>query len=78
VADVYDALTSRRVYKEAYGHERTRSMMIGEAGTHFDPVMIDAFIAQERHFMAVRQQYADADDAVPPTEEKILDAAAAH
>ena len=37
VADVYDALTSRRVYKEAYSHERTKSMIIDETGTHFDP-----------------------------------------
>ena len=78
LADVYDALTSRRVYKEAYSHERTKSMMIGEAGTHFDPAMVDAFLAQERQFIAIRQQFAEADDAVPPTEEKILDAAAAH
>ena len=74
VADVYDALTSRRVYKEAYSHDRTRTMMIDETGTHFDPAMIDAFLAQEGHFMAVRQQYAEADN--PAIQERMVDVAA--
>jgi putative two-component system response regulator len=61
LADVYDALTSRRVYKEAYSHDRTKSMIVSESGTHFDPAIVDAFLVQEEQFMAVRQQHAEAD-----------------
>jgi putative two-component system response regulator len=73
LADVYDALTSRRVYKEAYSHDRTRSMIINEAGTHFDPAIVEAFLAQEEQFMAVRQQYAETDDSLRVAEEPSLD-----
>ena len=59
LADVYDALTSRRVYKEAYSHDRTKSMIIEEADTHFDPAMVAAFLAHEQQFIAIREQYAE-------------------
>ncbi len=59
VADVYDALTSRRVYKAAYGHDIARSMIVSESGGHFDPVVIEAFIASEAAIEDVRSRYAD-------------------
>ena len=62
LADVYDALTSRRVYKEAYSHERTKSMITATAGKHFDPVMVEAFLVQEQRFLAIREQYAETSD----------------
>ncbi len=43
VADVYDALTSSRSYREAWAHERALDAIIHDAGTHFDPVVVDAF-----------------------------------
>ncbi len=43
VADVYDALRSRRVYKEAYSHEKSMDIMLSGRGSHFDPVLIDLF-----------------------------------
>jgi putative two-component system response regulator len=43
VADVYDALISKRVYKGAYSHERAMTMILEQRGTHFDPDVIDAF-----------------------------------
>ena len=43
VADVYDALTSKRVYKEAYSPEKSREIIRSEAGAHFDPVIVEAF-----------------------------------
>ena len=64
LADVYDALTSRRVYKEAFSHERTRSMILQESGRHFDPAMIEAFQAQEPSFVAIRAQHAEPEQAV--------------
>jgi putative two-component system response regulator len=53
VADVYDALTTRRVYKEAYSHETARSIILDERGRHFDPAMVDAFLQAEERFVAV-------------------------
>jgi|GEM_PF-6931850 len=43
VSDVYDALRSKRVYKEAFPHELSCQIIAGEAGNHFDPRIIDAF-----------------------------------
>jgi putative two-component system response regulator len=62
LADVYDALTSRRVYKEAFSHERSKSMITAAAGQHFDPAAVAAFLAQEEQFIAIRAQFADEGD----------------
>lgn len=45
--DVYDALTNKRVYKEAFTHEYAMAIMIEERGKHFDPNLLDAFIEIE-------------------------------
>lgn len=45
VADVYDALTSKRVYKPAVDHDAACTVVIGSAGTHFDPAVVGAFRA---------------------------------
>ncbi len=45
VADVFDALTSARVYKQAFSFEVARSMIQNDCGTHFDPAVIEAFAA---------------------------------
>ncbi|MBN4065478.1 HD domain-containing protein, partial [Desulfocapsa sp. AH-315-G09] len=44
VADVYDALISKRVYKEAFSHEKAVAIIIDGRGEHFDPELVDAFI----------------------------------
>lgn len=43
VADVYDALTSTRSYRQAWTHERTKAVIQKDAGTHFDPIVVEAF-----------------------------------
>lgn len=43
VADVYDALTSKRCYKEALSHESATQIIFDDSGRHFDPVMVEAF-----------------------------------
>lgn len=55
LADVYDALTSRRVYKEAFDHETARDIIVLGRGTQFDPAVVDAFLANEPQFRAVRE-----------------------
>jgi putative two-component system response regulator len=59
VADVYDALTSKRVYKDMYPHAIARSMIVGEAGSHFDPDIVEAFVACEDEFVAVARRFAE-------------------
>lgn len=44
LADVYDALISRRVYKEAFSYEEAEDIIIQGRGTHFDPILVDAFV----------------------------------
>ena len=50
IADVYDALTTKRFYKEAFTHEKSRGIIISLKGSHFDPDVVDAFIANEKNF----------------------------
>jgi putative two-component system response regulator len=61
VADVYDALTSKRVYKEAFDHYVARSLIVGEAGTQFDPDVVDAFVKNEARFVAIGNQFREAE-----------------
>jgi putative two-component system response regulator len=59
VSDVYDALSSKRPYKEAYSHETSIGIVIEGRGTAFDPDVVDAFLAREKSVMAVRNQFQD-------------------
>ncbi len=59
VADVFDALSTKRCYKEAYSFDKCITIMEGEKGTHFDPRLLDAFIAQRRQIIEIQMQYAN-------------------
>ncbi|MCE5267150.1 MAG: response regulator [Planctomycetaceae bacterium] len=59
LADVYDALTSRRIYKEAYSHQKARDMIVERSGKRFDPVMVRAFLAHEQEFIDIREQFSE-------------------
>jgi len=61
VADVYDALISRRVYKEGMPHEEAMLIMIEGRGTHFDADMFDAFVEIQEEIRAIAQRFADSD-----------------
>lgn len=54
VADVYDALTTRRSYKEAFSEEKTAGILKEEAGRHFDPDLIDVFLKNRSLFSEIR------------------------
>lgn len=60
LADVYDAVTSKRVYKVASTHEVAREIIVGEREKHFDPRVVDAFVACEREFVRIGDEFADA------------------
>ena len=55
LADVYDALTSKHVYKEAYSHEKAVEIIVEDRGKHFDPEVVDAFLAHEATFRKIRE-----------------------
>ena len=59
LADVYDALTSKRVYKEAFSHETARSLICEGRGTHFDPQVVDAFLRREQDFLRLKEALAE-------------------
>jgi putative two-component system response regulator len=61
VADVYDALISRRVYKDGMSHEKAVSIIVEGRGSHFDSSIVDAFLELQDEFRAIALRYADSD-----------------
>lgn len=59
IADVYDALRSRRPYKEPFSHQAAVTLIQSERGKHFDPALVDAFSALESTFEKIAAQLAD-------------------
>lgn len=68
VADVYDALTSDRVYRAALPHEEAKHMIIKSSGSHFDPDIVDAFVELADQFEGICHSLADdsAEQAAAP------------
>jgi len=52
-ADVYDAMTTHRFYKEAFTHAKAREIIVNLKGTHFDPDVVDVFLANEEDFKRI-------------------------
>ncbi|MBF0165844.1 MAG: HD domain-containing protein, partial [Magnetococcales bacterium] len=71
IADVYDALISRRVYKEGMPHEKAVGIMIEGRGTHFDPDALDAFVALQERFRSIAASYADSDSDMAHKKEQL-------
>jgi PAS domain S-box-containing protein len=61
LADVYDALTSKRPYKEPYPHEVAKQMILKDSGRHFDPDCVQAFTNREADFLLIKQKWTDTD-----------------
>lgn len=59
LADVYDALISRRIYKDGISHEEAVRMIEQGRGTHFDAEIVDAFLQIQDQFVAIAERYAD-------------------
>jgi len=59
LADVYDALLSKRVYKPAFSHEQAKEIILKGRGTHFDPRVVAAFEACEGEFVAIADEFKD-------------------
>lgn len=61
LADVYDALISRRVYKEPMPHEQAMEIMVNGGGKHFDPELLDAFVSIQDDVHAIAKRYEDSE-----------------
>ncbi len=59
VADVYDALISKRVYKPPFTHKKAVSIIAEGKGSHFDPDIADAFIDLQEEFKQIALKFAD-------------------
>jgi len=61
LADVYDALISRRVYKAGMSHAQAVELILAGRATHFDPDVVDVFVAIQDEFQAIAARYGDTD-----------------
>jgi putative two-component system response regulator len=66
LADVFDAVASRRVYKEAMPFESVVELIREASGKHFDPDIVAAFMANLEAFREILQRYADTDESLAP------------
>jgi len=71
VADVYDALICRRVYKEGMGHDLAVELIVQGRGSHFDPDVVDAFLTLQDEFRAIAARFADSDEDLEQKREQL-------
>lgn len=64
VADVYDALISKRVYKPAFSHEKAVNIITEGRGNHFEPLLVDCFLTIADEFNQIAKDFADAVDEI--------------
>ena len=57
IADVFDALSTHRVYKEAWPEDKVVDLIRSEAGGHFDPELVDIFVERIDRVMRIRDRY---------------------
>ena len=72
VADVYDALISRRVYKEGMPHRQAVEIMVAQRGKHFDPDVLDAFLDLQDTFCAIAVRFHDSDTDLAKKNERFF------
>jgi len=65
LADVYDALTTKRFYKEAYSHAEARKIILEMKGVAFDPEIVDAFVRREADFDRIRAGKLEEEAVLP-------------
>jgi len=68
LADVYDAITTKRVYKEASTHDVARSIILRERGAHFDPDVVDSFLSVENEFVTIQKKFSERNASVADME----------
>lgn len=71
LADVYDALISRRVYKEPMPHEIAVKIIVEGKGKHFDPDIVDAFLPLQDEFQSIASRFSDSDADIKAKEQQL-------
>lgn len=71
LADVYDALISRRIYKEPISHAEAFAIIESEKSIKFDPDIVDASVAYQGDFLAVARRYEDDANAIKKKKDKV-------
>lgn len=66
LADVFDALISRRVYKSPMSHEQATAIIVAGRGSHFDPDVVDAYLACHERFAEIASRLAEPDEISAP------------
>jgi putative two-component system response regulator len=61
VADVFDALSSKRSYKDPFPREKSYAILEEGRGVRFDPAVLDAFLARSKEIVEIQMKYADVD-----------------
>ncbi len=74
LADVYDALVSRRVYKVGMPHAQAAELIVQGRGSQFDPDMVDAFLQLGEEFQGIALRYADSDQDLQHKEDLMRNA----
>ena len=71
LADVWDALTTKRCYKPAFGLEASTEIVFQSSGTHFDPDVVAAFKKAQDEFEFILGEFMDKPDSVPPESDSL-------
>ncbi|QDQ28945.1 two-component system response regulator [Chitinimonas arctica] len=71
VADVYDALISRRVYKASMPHAQAVGIILAGSGSHFDPVLVEAFALLVDQFHAIAMRFTDSESDLHAEKERL-------
>lgn len=69
LADVYDALTSKRVYKDAISHDAAIEIILAGRGSQFDPLIVDCFMEDADEFLVIASRFNDGDVRLGPVEQ---------
>lgn len=59
LADMYDALVTKRIYKDHWSHEQAVAEIIRQKGTHLDPAVVEAFVLESNHFKEIAEKHKD-------------------
>ncbi len=57
LADIYDAMTSKRCYKDEFSHDKVKTIIVEERGSHLDPDVVDSFLRLETQWLAIKEQF---------------------
>lgn len=64
IADIYDALSAKRVYKDAYPHEKCVEIIRSEAGKHLDPTIVEVFLKIEQEIKEIARRFSDSAESI--------------